>query len=79
MFLVMYGASRTGSLGRTRNCCSAAGHSAPSRIADRISTTVPTPGSNQVLRTTLAKNRPAHSTAMTARISLLGRTALSPV
>jgi hypothetical protein len=79
MFRSRNGSSFCGSDGRTWNCQTIPGHSAPSRIAESTSSPRPIDGSSQVRRKTLAKNSSAQISAMNMRMFFDGRTALNAV
>ena len=89
MFRWMYGASFELWLGSTWSCCTASGYTPPITTAASTISETPSAGSAQAWpprsksgtggrtsrRTALPKNSSAHSTAITSRIVLAGRTA----
>ena len=79
MLLAMYGASLSGSVGRTWKACTMPGQIIPSRIADSTSSARPTDGRVQVRRQMFRKKSTAQMTAMPSRMFLAGSTAWSSV
>ncbi len=79
MLRLIDSASRSMAFGFTENCSSTAGHAAPTRMLDRISSTVAIAGSWRLRSTAPTKNATAQNTAMHNRISLAGSTALRSV
>src|ERR1700712_5066316 len=72
-------ASLSFALGRTENCSRTAGHAAPTRMLDRISSTSEIAGSWMFRRDAPAKNAMAQITEMHNKISFAGNTALRSV
>ena len=76
----MDGASRSFAFGATTNCCSTAGHAAPTSTLDSTSSTTRDRGQLQVApEHAPTKNAAAQMTAMNSRIILAGSTALMSV
>ena len=73
------GASRSFAFGATTNCCSTAGHAAPTSTLDSTSSTTAIAGSCRLRRNTATKNAAAQMIEMNSRISLAGMTAFRSV
>ncbi len=79
MLRPMYSASSDFSDGLTRSDWMSAGYAPPTRTAVTTRRATPVIGRRQLRLQMAARKKPAHMIAATARIALVGRTALSSV